>query len=199
MRRICRTLCALAALAFPPLAAAGGGTYALDGGTPAEHAQVRSALAASSFDWSLVPAVTIHLVPGGRTFSTPGEIWLDARLLDQGRFAWATVQHEYGHQVDFFLLDDAKRATLNAVLGGRDWCYGVAGLAHSDYGCERFASTLAWAYWPSRDNTLRPLSRRDEAGAVAPARFRALLAVLLETRPTQGFAAPVTRVAALDP
>jgi hypothetical protein len=199
MRRICRTLCALAALAFPPLAAAGGGTYALDGGTPAEHAQVRSALAASSFDWSLVPAVTIHLVPGGRTFSTPGEIWLDARLLDQGRFAWATVQHEYGHQVDFFLLDDAKRATLNAVLGGRDWCYGVAGLAHSDYGCERFASTLAWAYWPSRDNTLRPLSRRDEAGAVAPARFRALLAGLLETRPTQGFAAPVTRVAALDP
>ena len=31
----------------------------------------------------------------------PGQIWLDASLLDSGRFSWGVVQHEYAHQVDF--------------------------------------------------------------------------------------------------
>jgi hypothetical protein len=89
------------------------------------------------------------------------------------------VQHEYAHQVDFFLLDDAKRALLLDRLGGADWCYSAPGLAHSAYGCERFASTLAWAYWPNAANTMRPASPRDESAAMAPASFRALLASLI--------------------
>jgi hypothetical protein len=89
------------------------------------------------------------------------------------------VQHELGHQVDFFLFDDAKRATLLGLLGGSDWCYGVQGLRHSDYGCERFASELAWAYWPSPDNSMRPTGAGSEAGFMPVAQFRATLAGLL--------------------
>jgi len=174
---------ALAALAASGTAVARGGTYVFDGGTAAEQAQVRAALGASSFDWSLVPAqITIHIVRGIPVAqASPGQIWLDAALLDTGRFAWATVQHEYAHQVDFFLLDDADRATLERALGGLDWCYGVP-LPHADYGCERFASTLAWSYWESPDNALRPRSPADEAGGMPPAAFRALMSQLLGAR-----------------
>ena len=50
----------LAVLALAGTAAAGGGTYVFDGGTPIQRAQVRAALEASAFDWNLVPArVTI--------------------------------------------------------------------------------------------------------------------------------------------
>jgi hypothetical protein len=30
-----------------------------------------------------------------------GHLFVDADLLDAGRFAWGLVQHEYGHQVDY--------------------------------------------------------------------------------------------------
>ncbi len=90
------------------------------------------------------------------------------------------VQDEYAHQVDFYLFDAGTRAYVNRELGGLDWCYGVAGLAHSDYGCERFSSTLVWAYWPSRDNAYRPESPLDESAAMAPARFRALMTELVD-------------------
>jgi hypothetical protein len=93
------------------------------------------------------------------------------------------VQDEYAHQIDYFLLDDAKRARLNWELGGRDWCYGVKNLPHSQYGCERFASTLVWSYWQSRDNAYRPDAWDDESAAMAPAPFRALLSAMLG-RPT---------------
>jgi hypothetical protein len=77
--------------------------------------------------------------------------------------------------VDYLLLDDAGRAQLLQQLGGRDWCYGVPGLAHHQYGCERFASTFAWSFWPSPQNSMRPLRRGDESAAMAPAKFRALV------------------------
>jgi hypothetical protein len=164
------------ALLLPSLARAAGGSYVFDGGTPAEQAQVRAALDASSFDWSLVPAtITIHITPAQSSEATRGNIWLDPRLLDAGRFAWGTVQHEYAHQVDYFLLDDATRAELQSVLGGVDWCYSLTGLAHAQHGCERFASTLAWAYWPVAANSMRPTSATDESAAMQPAQFRALL------------------------
>jgi hypothetical protein len=60
----------------------------------------------------------------------------------------------------------------------------VSGLAHRRYGCERFASTLAWAYWPDRRNAQRPTSARDESAAMKPARFRAVVSRLI------GFADP---------
>jgi len=159
---------------------AGGGSYVFEGGTQAQRAQVRAALEASEFDWGLVPAtVTIHIARGVDSHARPGRIWLDADLLDSGRFAWAVVQDEYAHQVDFFLLDAEKRARLTRELGARAWCYEVPGLRHSEYGCERFASTLVWAYWQSPENAYRPRAAGDESAAMAPDRFRRLLAELV--------------------
>ena len=104
----------------------------------------------------------------------PGEIWLDANLLDAGSFAWGVIQHEYAHQVDFFLLTAAARVLLLGEFGGSNWCTQGAGLS-TDLGCERFASTLAWAYWPSADNCMHPATRP----AISPARFRHLLSELI--------------------
>ena len=160
-------------------ALAAGGNYTVVGGTPRNAAQIRRALNASSFDWSLVQAqITIH-VAGSESFSTPGHIWLSPKLLASGSFSWGVVQHEYAHQVDFFLLDDAQRALLTRQFHASDWCYGTPGLSHEQYGCERFASTLAWAYWTDRRNSQRPTSAKDESAAMAPARFRVLVARML--------------------
>jgi hypothetical protein len=119
--------------------------------------------------------IVIHVVGDVPSHSLSGEIWLDANLLDSGEFAWGVVQHEYAHQVDYLLLDDAERALLLQRLGGRGWCYSEPGLAHDQYGCERFASTFAWSFWPSAKNSMRPVRRGDESAAMAPARFRALV------------------------
>ena len=187
---ICFLVCAQSALAS-------GGSYTFAGGTAKEQATVRSALNASSFNWALIPqTITVHVGRYGDSYSTYGDVWLDASLLDSGRFAWGVVQHEMAHQVDFFLLDDAKRAQLLQLLGGQDWCYSVPGLAHAAYGCERFASELAWAYWQAPDNSMKPTSPDDEAAGMPVAQFRALLAQLIggpvESRPTtaKAFAPP---------
>ena len=184
---------AVAALAgFAAPAGAAGGSYAFDGGTPSQQLTVRNALRASLFPWNMVPlTITIHIVDGGESYATPGEVWLDGDLLRSGRFAWGVVQHEFAHQVDFLLLDQAKRVRLLGELQGKAWCTEVPGLAHGAYGCERFASTLAWAYWPSQENLMAPTSANSESGAIAPARFRALLAELL------GVQQPVIRTAAV--
>jgi hypothetical protein len=175
-----------AALALAGGAQAKGGHYVFDGGTAVQQGQVKKALDASSFDWNLVPAtITVHISRGHDSEAVKGEIWLDADLLNAGTFAWGVVQHEYAHQVDFFLLDDAKHAQL-AALGGKAWWApnGLAAapngtLAHADLTSERFASTLAWAYWPSTQNAMRPTSPKDESAAMAPAAFRALLGRVL--------------------
>jgi hypothetical protein len=170
----------LAALVLAGPAHAQGGSFVFDGGTQRQQAQVRAALEASSFDWSVVTVrITIHIRRLPSSYATPGHVWLAAGLLDAGRFAWAVVQDEYAHQVDYFLLDDAARQRLTGALGARDWCYGVQGLAHHEYGCERFTSTLVWTYWQSKDNAYRPRSSSDESAAMAPAAFRTLLAELI--------------------
>jgi hypothetical protein len=177
MRRLFLTcLVALAMGVFAQSALAAGGSYTFQGGTPAEQATVRSALNASSFDWSLIPrTVAVHIGAVGGSYSTAGDVYLDASLLDSGRYAWGVVQHEFGHQVDFFLLDDQKRALLQQQLGGKDWCYETPGLQHADHGCERFASELAWAYWQSPDNSMQG----PEASGMPVAAFRTLLAQLI--------------------
>ena len=181
MRRALITLLVAACFAvLAPTALAGGGSFNLIGGTPAQQATVRAAINASSFDWSVLPqTINIHIGATGDSYSTYGDVYVDASLLNAGRWAWGVVQHELGHQVDFFLFDDAKRATMLKLLGGKDWCYSVQGLKHSDYGCERFASELAWAYWPSPDNSMRPTAAGDEAGFMPVAQFRAEVATLL--------------------
>jgi hypothetical protein len=164
---------AVALLAFPTHASASGGRYAFDGGTAAERGQVRAALRASSFDWNVVPGtITVHIRRGIGSQATPGEVWLDADLLDSGTFAWGVVQHEFAHEVDFLLLTDADRARIQAVLGGSGWCFGAE--SHDDNGCERFATALSWAYWPSPRNAFAP---RGE-GWLSPASVRALRALL---------------------
>ena len=184
-RRLCIVLLLLPAAALWPTAATAA--YWVDGGTPAEQATVRAGLAASLFPWQIVPAqVRIHIRPGVLSHAVPGEIWLDSDLLDAGRFSWAVIQHEFAHQVDFFLLNDASRAELAASLGGVSWWsstrYALApdgSLAHGQLTAERFASTLTWAYWPCRANVLRPESPTDESAALPPSQFRALLGSLL--------------------
>ena len=169
------------ALAFASACRAGGGTYVFAGGTPAEQAQVRAALDASSFDWSLVPnQVRIHIVRGlPLSYSTPGQIWLDANLLDAGTFAWGVVQMEYGQQVQYALLDQSLRAQLTVELGARQWCYESTSLPRGANGCERFSATLAWAYWPSAQNSMRPTGPGDWSASMNAADFRALLAQLI--------------------
>jgi hypothetical protein len=172
-------------------AVAGGGKYSFSGGTPAQQATVRAALDASSFDWGVLPgSITVHIGAIGGSYSEAGNVYLDRSLLDSGRFAWGVVQHEFGHQVDFLLLDDSKRALLELSLGGKDWCYSVTGLAHADYGCERFASELAWAYWGSPDSSMSPTATRGESSSMPVAQFRALLARILAL-PSLATVAPV--------
>ncbi len=173
-------LALLVSLALPATALAKGGNYRFDGATAAQQTNVKAALEASAFDWSVVPArITIHIRPDTTTHATGGNIWLDSRLVDSARFAWAPIQDEYAHQVDFFLFNATTRTRLLGELGGKDWCYGVSGFGHSDYGCERFASTLVWSFWPSKNNSYRPSSQTDESAAMRPARFRALITGLL--------------------
>lgn len=181
MRRTILTVLAAACFGvFAQSALAAGGSYTFVGGTVKEQATVRSALDASSFDWGLIPStITFTIEPVGTSYSTYGHVFIDPKLLDAGRFSWGVVQHEMGHQVDFFLLDDTKRQLLEQRLGGQDWCYSIPGLAHAAYGCERFASELAWAYWPSADNAMRPAVSSDEGAAMPVAAFRTLLAELL--------------------
>ena len=168
------------ALVLPATALAGGGNYAFDGATPAERATVRAALDASAFDWDIVPQrVTIHVGELGTSHARPGHIWLDRGLLAAGRFAWATVMDEYAHQVDFTVLDPLSRSILQQRLGASAWCYEVAGLHHGSYGCERFSSMVAWAYWPSTANSYRPESAADESAAMPAPEFRQLLSTLV--------------------
>ncbi len=150
----------LAALALTGSAQAAGGNYIFEGGNAQARTAVKAALDASSFDWDIVPVeVTIHIQRGVRPHSTVGEIWLDPRLLASGRFAWGIVQHEYAHQVAWFAFDKTERTKLTRALGGKDWWYEKPGLAHDDHACERFAATLAYAYWPSSANSEKPEAR----------------------------------------
>lgn len=179
MRRLL-LLTLAAALALPASAGARGGDYGFRGGTPQQQRQVRAALDASAFDWGVVrERITIHIGPGLRTSALPGHVWLDAHLVDSGRFGWASIQDEYAHQVHFLRFDSTEHRLLTTALGARDWCYADGSLRHADYGCERFASTLVWSFWPSKHNAYRPTSARDESAAMAPGRFRALVTDLL--------------------
>jgi len=162
-------------------AAAAGGRYVLVGGSPDEQAQVRRALDASAFDWSLVPTeVVIHIVGGlPLSYSTPGNTWLDADLLDSGRFSWGVVQMEYGQQVQYAIEDGQEQAELTTELGAGQWCYENPALPAGANACERFAATLAWAYWPSDDNSMKPAGAGDWSASLDPKDFRLLLARLL--------------------
>jgi hypothetical protein len=181
-RRLPVALLAAAALALPLSqgALASGGNYTITGGTPAEQATVRAALNASTFNWSILPqTIQVTIQPGAGESATPGSVSIDSQLLDMGEFGWAIVQHEFAHQIDFLLLTDAQRAQIAQAIGGSQWAPSGTALPHSAYTAERFASLVAWAYWQSPQNSLRPNSTSDEAGGMPAPAFRTLLAQLL--------------------
>ena len=151
-------------------ALAGGGDYVFDGGTARQQAQVRAALEASSFDWDVVKRqVTVHVGAHGTSRSTPGHVWLDGGLLDTGRFAWAIVSTST-HTRSTSQCSTPPIVRGSAPLGAARLVLRGARPRPRDYGCERFATLVSWAYWPSQ--RLRPESAptsRREAGG----RFRA--------------------------
>jgi hypothetical protein len=179
----------LLALSVGFLASAGdafatGGNYLFEGGSPEAQAQVSAALNRSAFDFSIVPTrITIRITSCGCAGSRPGEIVLDETVLTSSpygaRHAWGIVQDEYAHQVDFFVLDVSDRRALLRRFGGKAWCYEVRGFAHDDYGCERFSTLVAWAYWRSPDNVRTPLWRGG--AALKRWEFRGLLGRLLQS------------------
>ena len=153
---------AVALALFVAPAYARDGHYSFEGGNAPARGQVRAALEASSFDWGVVPVrVRIHIRSGVASHATPGDIWLDPRLLAAGRFGWGVVQHEYAHQVGFFLTGSYERARLMRVFGTRAWCHETRHHSHGANACERFAALLTWAHWRSPWNVAaRPDARR---------------------------------------
>ena len=91
--------------------------------------------------------------------------------LDASRFDWDLVE---AHQVDFFLLDARDRRRVRQWLGGSDWCYEDLDVDHDDHACERFASSLAWAYWPRHRRNIMAVHTAVTAGE-----FREMLPRLL--------------------
>ena len=177
---------ALASLAWAGNAPAAGGHYVFDGGSAEARLQVRAALDRSAFDWSLVQAtITIRISDCGCAGSRPGEILLDERQLTASpfgpRYAWGIVQHEYAHQLDFFLLTPADRERVIRRFGGAAWCYEVRGLARDDYGCERLATLVAWAYWRSTANVERPDWLPADAPPLRRDRVRAFVTALVSS------------------
>ena len=158
--------------------AAGRGGFSFDGGSPRERSTVRSALEASAFDWNVIAGhVTVHIKAGG-CYAGKGQIWLDPQMLAHGRDAWGVIQHEFAHQVDYFLLDDRTRLKLTGLLGAKVWSPGGRIYRHREYGAERFASTLAWAYWPSAHNSVYRRAHA-EATAMPVLKFRRLINTLI--------------------
>lgn len=179
------------ALASADGAAARGGKVAFAGGSPAEQHQVTAALRVSSFDWNVLPAVVdVHIVRGADSYALPGNVYLDANLLDADSLSWGVVQHEFAHEFDFYFLRAADHSSLLLALGGVTWFasapFGAAPdgqVAHGELAAERFASTFAWAFWPSAENVMKPSSKQDESAAMAPAQFRALIASIVARGP----------------
>jgi hypothetical protein len=158
----------LASLALAGTAQAAGGNYVIEGGSPQTQETVRAALNASSFDFNRVPAqITIKISRCGCAGARPGVIVLDEAVLSDtslgSRYSWGIIQHEYAHQIDYFLFQESDRAAVRRTLGGQDWCYEVARLGHDEHGCERFADVFSWAFWPAKGNILRA-----DAKAIAP-------------------------------
>jgi hypothetical protein len=166
---------------MPANANAADTSVGLSGGSEIARAHVAAALQASTFDWSLVgEPITAEVRDCGCAGARPGVVVLDETVLESlpyGRaYTWGIVQHEFAHQVWWFALDDEQRSELREVLGGSDLCYEQPGLPHDAHACERFASTLAWAYWPVAGNPM-------QAEKVMAARqFRRLMGRMLGLR-----------------
>jgi hypothetical protein len=79
------------------------------------------------------------------------------------------------------------RAQLQPQLQAPEWWGSIT--QHSELGCERFADQIAWAYWQSPDNVMKPSGVAGEGGQLTPAAFRAALASALGVQPIRTLAA----------
>jgi hypothetical protein len=180
MRGIVATgITVLAAFVLAGEAEAVGGHYVFAGGSDAARAAVSSALEASRFDWDLVEQeITIRITDCGCAGASPGEIILDEEVLTDPRFgpkyAWGIVQHEYAHQVDFFLLDARRPPPCPGMARRLRLVLRRPDVDHDDHACERFASSLAWAYWPRPRRNIMVVHT-----AVTAAEFREMLPQIL--------------------
>ena len=166
----------------------------IQGGNVYEQEQVKEALAASSFPWSILPETTVDIssdTPPVGGDAIPGQINLYPELLDAGEFSWGVILHEMGHQVDFMLLNDDDRAYLLSILGGQSWYQNPsdqAQILHQNLGSERFADLMAWAFWPSQYNSMDPNANSlaghstDAPYGISVNAFRALLFQVLSAR-----------------
>ena len=74
----------------------------------------------------------------------------------------------------FLPFDARDRRRVRQWLAGSDWCYEDPEVNHDDHACERFASSLAWAYWPRPRHNIMAVHT-----AVTAAEFREMLPRLL--------------------
>ena len=65
------------------------------------------------------------------------------------------------------------------MLGAKQWCYDDPSLPRGANACERFAATLAWSYWPSADNSMRPAGPSDWSASMSPKSFRTTLSQMI--------------------
>ena len=133
---------------------------------------------ASSFDWSLIPGtITVHigglrrLVLGLRATST----WTPPSL-DSGRFAWGVVQHEFAPPGR--LLPLRRRASghsCSQCARRQGLVLSVPSLDALRLRLRALRLELAWAYWQSPDNVMKPQKTERRVAASCPcAQFRAL-------------------------
>ena len=96
--------------------------------------------------------------------------------LEASSFDWSLLP---GSIAIHIVHGEPSRSLPHRIWFDADLLESVPGLAHDEYGCERFASTLAWSFWPSRENSMHPTHRGDESAAMAPAMFRTLISKLM--------------------
>ena len=86
---------------------------------------------------------------------------------------------EYAQQVQYTALTVEARSRLTGALGAQQWCYEDTNLPRGASACERFAAMLAWSYWPSAGNSMRPSGPSDWSASMSPKIFRSMLSELI--------------------
>ena len=159
-RRYLILVAALFALLLPADAKASGGSYTFSGGSEAARTEVRNALDASAFDWSLVPqTISIQIVDCGCAGPVRGSSSSTRRCSSRRRTAAPIPGASSSTSTP-----TRSGGSLWTMSSGRfsrtGWAaptfrYERPGLSHDDHACERFASTLAWACWPVAGNPMQ--------------------------------------------
>ena len=166
LRRLLILAVTLAALALPASALAGGGDYGFEGAAPAaldsarraQRKRVRLEPRSPARDDSRRP---LRRLPfhARRHLARPGVARLGPLRLGDGDGRVRAPDRLPGSRRTRVALSSRRSSGTSA------WCYGSEDWAHEATGYERFACMVAWAYWPSKNNSYRPTSPTDESAA----------------------------------